>query len=109
MVVGSPGAVASVPAPEGHAVGETDGKDEKRRDQVDDCVTNVRSVFEPGRYSADIVEVICQHHEQDGESAELIDGRNSRDGGRLARVGFGGGFHWNGYLRLNTRYVILDI
>jgi len=43
-------------------------------DQINNRVANISSVLEPSRDGADIVHVVSQDHQEDGESTKLVDG-----------------------------------
>ena len=46
---------------------------EKRSDQINDSVSDVRRVLQPRGHSTCADQVVCEHHEQDGKAAELVD------------------------------------
>ncbi len=93
---GAPAAVAAEPAAHRAGEGEADGEDEGRRDEIDDRDPDVGRVLQPPGDRADVLEEVRDHHHEDREAPEPVDGRvagSGGRGGRRARGGFGGVAH----------------
>ena len=80
---GAPAAVAAEPAAHRAGKREADGEDEGRRDEIDHRDPDVGRVLQPAGHRADVLEEVREHHHEDREAAEPVDGRVA--GGRDRR------------------------
>lgn len=81
MVVCLPFTKAIESPPERHSISQPDGEDKQGNDQVDNRIAHFGSMFEPGGYAVDIVQVVRQDHKQNREASKLVDGMDAVLGG----------------------------